>query len=381
MGFGSMVYSTTVPAIPDGGTLIIDEVHDFGQVFVDGVEAGTLDRRVGEKNLQLPPTARSSRLDILVESTGRINFGRQIKDFKGIAGDVRLVSDATADTLDLADGWTVRCLPDSTAFYEAMDFCPLDSVAKAGNGRLPAGVYRGSFDVDKCADTFLLFDSWGKGLVYVNGHALGRIWEIGPQQTLYMPGCWLKEGENEIMVFDILGPRRAASAGLTYPVLDRTANYATGDESEDTPEAPDLSGLSPVAEGRFHKGNGWKTVEFDNDAEGRYLCLEIIDTADGGETAAIAELYARGKDGERLSRDGWKTAYVSSSELKGNHTAEKAYDLQESTYWSSTPGSGMPQLLVIDLGAVERVSGIEYLPRMESGAPGAISGYKIYLLP
>ena len=49
------------------------------------------------------------------------------------------------------------------------------------------------FTLDKVADTFLNMESWGKGMVWVNGHAMGRFWEIGPQQTLFMPGCWLKK--------------------------------------------------------------------------------------------------------------------------------------------------------------------------------------------
>ena len=54
----------------------------------------------------------------------------------------------------------------------------------------------------------------GKGMVWVNGHAMGRFWEIGPQQTLYMPGCWLKEGDNEIIVLDLKGPAEAKVVGV-----------------------------------------------------------------------------------------------------------------------------------------------------------------------
>ena len=63
--------------------------------------------------------------------------------------------------------------------------------------------------------------TWGKGFVWVNGHCLGRFWEIGPQQTLYCPGCWLKKGQNEIIVMDILGPEEAKTAGLATPIIDK----------------------------------------------------------------------------------------------------------------------------------------------------------------
>ena len=55
--------------------------------------------------------------------------------------------------------------------------------------------YKSTFKLDKVGDTFLDMSTWGKGMVWVNGHAMGRFWEIGPQQTLFMPGCWLKEGD------------------------------------------------------------------------------------------------------------------------------------------------------------------------------------------
>ncbi len=61
-----------------------------------GGEIGKLDRRNGEKELMLPPCSKGARLDILVEAMGRINFGRAIKDFKGITGNV---------TPDSREGW------------------------------------------------------------------------------------------------------------------------------------------------------------------------------------------------------------------------------------------------------------------------------------
>ena len=63
--------------------------------------------------------------------------------------------------------------------------------------------------------------TWGKGFVWVNGHCLGRFWKIGPQQTLYCPGCWLKKGQNQIIVMDILGPSEAKTAGLSTPIIDK----------------------------------------------------------------------------------------------------------------------------------------------------------------
>ena len=68
---------------------------------------------------------------------------------------------------------------------------------------LPA-VYEGTFTLEQTGDTFLDMEPFGKGIVFVNGHNLGRYWHVGPQQTLYVPGPWLKKGDNRIVVFEQL---------------------------------------------------------------------------------------------------------------------------------------------------------------------------------
>lgn len=91
MGFGSVLYRTPLPSLPDGAILRFDG-HDYAQVFVNGRYIGKLDRRVNERELRLPATASGDTLDILVEAMGRINFGRAIKDYKGITSKVLLTA-------------------------------------------------------------------------------------------------------------------------------------------------------------------------------------------------------------------------------------------------------------------------------------------------
>ena len=79
--------------------------------------------------------------------------------------------------------------------------------------------YEGTFTVSKVGDTYLDMSSWGKGMVFVNGHNIGRFWNVGPQQTLFLPGCWLKKGQNEIKVYDITGPKKPVVSGKTKPVI------------------------------------------------------------------------------------------------------------------------------------------------------------------
>ncbi len=379
-GFGSILYRTSLPELPKGGVLTVNDAHDFAQVFVDGKYIGKIDRRNGEKEVVLPSCKKDARLDILVEAMGRINFGRAIKDFKGITKNVTVTEDKNGYPFvcDLKN-WEVFNLEDTPEFYDSMEYMPIGAFSAGEDGRLPIGVYKGTFNVSKPSDTFLNFETWGKGLVYVNGHPLGRIWEIGPQQTLYMPGCWLNKGENEIMVFDIVGPREAVSEGLKTPLLDNLQVQKPLTHRLEG-EKLDLSGETPVLVGTFNPGNGWQERKLDTPAEGRYICLEALNSIDGKDRAAIAEFYVLDENGERLSREPWIVDYADSEDVKtGNRSADKLFDLQESTYWSTVKGAPFPHAVVIDLGGTKKVSAIQYLPRMESEVPGAIKDFKVYV--
>lgn len=378
-GFGSILYRTVLPALPSGGLLTVNDPHDFAQVFVDGKYIGKLDRRNGEKELTLPACKKGAQLDILVEAMGRINFGRAIKDFKGITDNVTVTvdKDGFLFTHDLKN-WQVFNIEDEYDTYTEMQFRPLATVDKSGD-RYPMGAYRATFNVKKPSDTFLNFETWGKGLVYVNGHPMGRIWEIGPQQTLYMPGCWLKKGENEIIVFDILGPKEAKSEGLKEPKLDQLQQKKRLVHREEGQEL-NLTGEIHAASGTFKPGNGWQEVKLDKPVRGRYICLEALDAIDGKNIAAIAEMYVLDGKGERLSREPWTVMYADSEDLKGvNRSADKTFDLQESTYWQTAPDANFPHAIVIDLGSEREITGFQYLPRMEAEVPGGIKDYRFYV--
>ncbi len=377
-GFGSILYRTSLPALPSPTTLTVNEAHDYAQVFVDGQYIGKLDRRLGEKELKLPACPDGARLDILVEAMGRINFGRAIKDFKGITKNVELTLRIGNHpfTCDLKD-WEVFNLPDTYEFYQNMTYKPIESLNDAKGQRIP-GCYRATFHVKKPGDTFLNFETWGKGLVYVNGHAMGRIWEIGPQQTLYMPGCWLKKGENEILVFDIVGPSEARSEGLKAPLLDQLQVPKPLIHRQEG-ETIRLERQKPVIATSFQPGNGWQEVKFQTPAKGRYFCLEALNAHDGKEQACIAEFYLLDENGQRLPREAWTVRYADSEDVAHvNRSADKLFDLQESTYWSTVTGDAFPHAIVIDLGSERTLTGLQYLPRMENGAPGSIKEFKVY---
>lgn len=386
MGWGIADYSTALPKIPVGSMLTLNEPHDFAQVFVDGKYIGKIDRVKNEKTLMLPPVEKGAELCIRIEAMGRINFGRAIKDYKGITKEVTISAkmDGHEASWNLKN-WTIVPIPDNyETAVKALSVGTETSKRTRQHAKLltKTGYYRGHFTLRKPGDTFLNMEAFGKGQVYVNGHAIGRFWNIGPQQTLYLPGCWLKQGRNEVIVLDVVGPKgEPTSFGQDKPELDKL-NLERTNKHNNPGDRPDLNSLTPMAQGTLDSGNGWQTVKFARPATGRYLAIEALSAQDGQEFAQIAELYALDNKGQRLSREPWTAKYADSENAEQeNRTADKTFDLQESTYWSTMKGSPYPHLLVIDLGSEQTLTGIDYLPRAEQGAPGGVKDYKIFLLP
>ena len=386
LGWGYAAYYTMLPELPLPSILTAD-FHDFAQVFIDGKYIGKIDRVKNEKSLTIPSAKAGSLLVIVVEAMGRINFGRAIKDFKGIVGNVTISTKAGKhDVTYTLNDWEKYFVNDE---YETALLAFNRASATENNEYIEIfkddsrmmgtrGYYRGYFNLKKVGDTFLNFETWGKGQVWVNGHAMGRIWSIGPQQTLYIPGCWLKKGKNEIIVLDVVGPREAVVWGQAEPELNKL-QLEKSNKHNNIGDKPDLNSQLPIHNSQFKSGNGWQTITFNKTAKGRYLAIECLSTQKENDRVAIAELYLQGADGKRLSRESWTTKYADSEEENGNHTGDKVFDLQESTYWQTEKGSSTPHLLVIDLGSEQSIHALEYLPRAEQGAPGSVKDFKIYI--
>jgi hypothetical protein len=174
-----------------GGKLAATDLRDYAVVYADGRYVGTMDRTKGETTaLDIPKAEPANEtLDILVEAMGRINYGPRLLDRKGITERV------TLNNMTLM-GWDVHPLPMDE------DYLRLLRYARRPAER-PGNFFRGRFDLRATGDTYLDMGGWKKGVVWVNGHNLGRYWEIGPQKRLYCPAPFLKTGENEIVVFDL----------------------------------------------------------------------------------------------------------------------------------------------------------------------------------
>lgn len=198
------ILDRTVITGPVTGTLAIGAVHDYAQVYIDGKLTGTLDRRLNQNSMPLDIEAAHADLDILVENTGRVNFGPALPGERvGLLNGVTLAGQPLT-------GWDNISLP-----MLDPDKLPYSSQPCTG----PC-FYTATFTVSHPADTFLDTSALGKGEVWINGRPLGRFWHIGPQKALYLPGPWLRAGSNQVVVFDLEGRPGRQLRGLDHPVLN-----------------------------------------------------------------------------------------------------------------------------------------------------------------
>ncbi len=200
--YGFILYRREQP-VPGSGSLNLGKLRDYATVFINGERQATFDRRTSD-TASLPIVTSNNRIDVLIENLGRINFGKELRnERKGLVSPVQLAGKRLS-------GWTIYSLP--------MDDLSRLQWKKPGKYVGP-GFRRGTFTLKETADTFLDMRGWTKGLVWINGHPLGRFWNIGPQQTLYLPAPWLKVGSNEIVVFDMNGGRDSLTT-VAAPILD-----------------------------------------------------------------------------------------------------------------------------------------------------------------
>ena len=204
--FGLIYYETTLKGKYNVSPMYVKNVHDFADVYFDGEKKASIDRTLysvdgkttlkdvifkkkkGESSPFLMPALSGERkIGVLVDTMGRVNYGENMLDRKGIS-DIYL----GIQRLMNYDVWTL----------------PLDNLDKlkySSSVKKEEPVFlKGSFKTDSKADCFVHLDGFNRGCVYINGFNLGRFWKVGPQKSLYLPGTLLKD-ENEIIVFNIGG--------------------------------------------------------------------------------------------------------------------------------------------------------------------------------
>jgi len=209
---GLIYYKTVLKGKYSGSFLSIDDVHDYAHVYLDKKKIAVIDRMKKDsffnklklkKQLYVGGVSSECELGILVDAMGRVNYGADLYDRKGIS-KVMLANQTLMD-------FTVHTIA-------------LDNLEKLEFKRLSADTdkngpvfLKGYFEAEG-KDCFVNMKGFTKGYVFVNGFNLGRYWDIGPQKALYLPGALLKE-KNEIVIFEM---EKYSSAEVTIqaePVL------------------------------------------------------------------------------------------------------------------------------------------------------------------
>lgn len=222
--YGLILYRTRLKEPAQNATLTLQHLEDFAVVYVNGRKIGTLDRHYHQDQLAINASA-GAQLDILVENMGRLNSTKRMRD------ETKGIHDALLGDQPLR-GWEIYSLP-------------MDPAPRVGATAKPflAGPHfaEGAFTLKEVGDTFLDTRALGMGAVWVNGHAIGRFWNIGPQATLYVPGAWLKKGTNDVVIFELLNDDlHPKLAGLVQPILDApTPDYASDPELQHKPKSTD----------------------------------------------------------------------------------------------------------------------------------------------
>jgi beta-galactosidase len=168
--------------------LKFEAVADRALVFVDGVSVGTV---AASGSVRVHGLGRPSRLDVVVENLGRVNYGPHLGEHKGLLGPVLVER-------RMVQGWVST--PVELDFLrpgalEAIETLPSDGDA--------AGASTAVFDLAEPLDTHLALPGFEKGFAWVNGFLLGRYWSVGPQQTLYVPAPLLRTGRNTVTILEL----------------------------------------------------------------------------------------------------------------------------------------------------------------------------------
>lgn len=184
--YGYILYRTHISGPRPESKLFIQEVRDRALVFQDGDPMGIIYRNDTQAGLPISVAEGGSRLDILVENLGRVNYGPQLHDRKGITHGVRLNNQYLSP-------WEIHPL----------DLTQLPTFSWSGvEAAQGPTFYRSTISIEAAHDTFLKVTG-RHGAAWINGFCLGRYWEIGPQKALYVPASLLRQGGNEIVILEL----------------------------------------------------------------------------------------------------------------------------------------------------------------------------------
>ncbi|XP_055616989.1 beta-galactosidase-1-like protein [Toxorhynchites rutilus septentrionalis] len=205
---GIVLYEALLPnnIKTDPMKLTVSKIHDRGYVYIDSTFVGVLSRQNAIDALPII-LGLGRKLQIVVESEGRVNFGTP-NDFKGLIGDVFIneqkIQNWTMIGIPLDNIEKIQNLCNKHRLEKHFSNIASNFGAKPGIVRGPT-IFHGTFDIAKVdiLDTYVNPIGWGKGVLFINKHNLGRYWPgVGPQLTLYVPKAILKKTANEIILIE-----------------------------------------------------------------------------------------------------------------------------------------------------------------------------------
>ena len=139
-------------------------------------------------------------LDIIVENLGHVNYRCHWQcdtDRKGISGSI---------LLDDKPLQTIKHIPFQFQRQMRTDLLESNFWKNFSASSVPAAYWGVLKLSEPPKDTFLLMDNWTKGIAIVNGKNMGRYWSVGPKRTFYIPAPILKQGDNDIVIFELHKP-------------------------------------------------------------------------------------------------------------------------------------------------------------------------------
>ncbi|MFD1572580.1 hypothetical protein ACFSEO_00405 [Agromyces cerinus subsp. nitratus] len=131
----------------------------------------------------------------MVESMGRVNYGPRLGETKGLRG--------LRQDNQWLNGYSVssHALPE----LRELPWTEISADAIAGAEVSPIGprYYRADVELPEQADGYLEIPGGSKGYVWFNELCLGRYWNRGPQQRLYVPWPATRPGRNVVTVLEL----------------------------------------------------------------------------------------------------------------------------------------------------------------------------------
>lgn len=369
--FGYIHYETILQQ-PGKGKLILHDLRDYAVVLLNGKQIGSLDRRHNQNILEMSVPSIPAKLEIIVENTGRVNYGPDIlHNHKGITEKVLWLGQKLKT-------WTITSLP----LYR-------EKVGKLTFSTSIIGVpafHKGTIHLQYTGDCFLDMSAWGKGAAWVNGHSLGRFWNIGPQQTLYVPAPWLKKGKNEIVIFEMEDTGNRNLQGLKTPILDQVGTDKNQKEKprRDTSRTPILDNGDIILEQTLKLDNEWQFFKFPTEQTIRHFCIETLSAYNQDGEACLLEIDMIDDNGTVIDKADWRIVHAS-SEYTDKHTgiAENLIDGDISSFWHTQLGEPgkHPHCVIIDMNTIYKVKSIRIRSREGAFLTGRVKDFRIYARP